>query len=342
MAKTKISEFSATAADNTDITNINIAEGCSPANLNNAVRSLMALLKDQQAGTSGDPFTVAGTLVASGQAVSSGTLNVTGAFQLDGTAGASGQILLSAGGSNTPTWGAALGTMASQNSTAVAITGGTITGITDLTVADGGTGASSITANSVILGNGTSALSGNLVAPGTSGNVLTSNGTTWTSADGNKITSGTSQATTSGTSIDFTSIPSSVKRITVILNGVSTNGSNRLIIQIGAGSITSTGYTSAAMVANNTSSTGLDTFTTGFGMDAGVPSSTTVRYGVMTIVNMTGNTWAYTYSGYMDVYGYVGTASGIVTLSGTLDRIRLTSVNSTDTFDAGSINILYE
>lgn len=106
MAKNKISEFSSTAADNTDITNINIAEGCSPANLNNAVRSLMALLKDQQAGTSGDPFTVSGTLVASGQAVSSGTLNVTGAFQLDGTAGASGQVLLSAGSGNTPTWGA--------------------------------------------------------------------------------------------------------------------------------------------------------------------------------------------------------------------------------------------
>ena len=99
MAKTKISEFSATAADNTDITNINIAEGCSPANLNNAVRSLMALLKDQQAGTSGDPFTVAGTLV------SSGTVDITGAFKLDGTAGATGQVLLSGGGSNTPTWG---------------------------------------------------------------------------------------------------------------------------------------------------------------------------------------------------------------------------------------------
>jgi hypothetical protein len=104
MAKTKISEFSTTAADNTDITNINIAEGCSPANLNNAVRSLMALLKDQQTGSSGDPFTVAGTLVASGQALASGTLNVTGAFQLDGTAGASGQVLLSAG-TGTPTWG---------------------------------------------------------------------------------------------------------------------------------------------------------------------------------------------------------------------------------------------
>jgi hypothetical protein len=68
----------------------------------------MALLKDQQTGSSGDPFTVAGTLVASGQALASGTLNVTGAFQLDGTAGASGQVLLSAGGSNTPTWGSAI------------------------------------------------------------------------------------------------------------------------------------------------------------------------------------------------------------------------------------------
>jgi microcystin-dependent protein len=99
MAKTKISEFSATAADNTDITNINIAEGCSPANVNNAIRSLMSVLKNQQDGSSGDPFTVAGTLV------SSGTVDVTGAFRLDGTAGASGQVLLSAGGSNTPTWG---------------------------------------------------------------------------------------------------------------------------------------------------------------------------------------------------------------------------------------------
>ena len=175
MAKTKISEFSATSADNTDITNINIAEGCSPANVNNAIRSLMSLLKNQQDGSSGDPFTVAATLVSSGQ------VDITGAFRLDGTAGASGQALVSAGGANTPTW-STLGTMAAQNSTTVAITGGTITGITDLTVADGGTGASTITANSVILGNGASTLSGNLVAPSTSGNVLTSNGTTWTSA----------------------------------------------------------------------------------------------------------------------------------------------------------------
>lgn len=99
MAKTKISEYSATAASNTDISNINIAEGCSPANVNNAIRSLMAQLKDQQDGTGSDPFTVAGTLT------SSGTLAVTGNLTLDGASGTSGQALLSAGSGNTPTWG---------------------------------------------------------------------------------------------------------------------------------------------------------------------------------------------------------------------------------------------
>lgn len=63
MAKTKISEWSATPADNTDISNINIAEGCSPANVNNAIRSVMSQVKDLQAGTSGDtiPLTAGGT-----------------------------------------------------------------------------------------------------------------------------------------------------------------------------------------------------------------------------------------------------------------------------------------
>jgi hypothetical protein len=72
-----------------------------------------------------------------------------------------------------------LGTMSTQNANNVSITGGTIVGITDLTVADGGTGRSTLTANNVVLGNGTSAV--NFVAPSTSGNLLVSNGTTWTS-----------------------------------------------------------------------------------------------------------------------------------------------------------------
>jgi hypothetical protein len=75
----------------------------------------------------------------------------------------------------------ALGTMSTQNANAVAITGGTVSGITDLAVADGGTGASTFTSNSVVLGNGTSSLAGNMVAPSTAGKVLASNGTTWVS-----------------------------------------------------------------------------------------------------------------------------------------------------------------
>ena len=129
MAKTKISEYSATPASNTDISNINIAEGCSPANVNNAIRSLMAQLKDQQDGTGGDPFTVAGTLTASGTLTSSGTLAVTGGLTLDGAAGTSGQALVSAGTSNTPTW-STLGTITTQNANAVTITGGTLANVT--------------------------------------------------------------------------------------------------------------------------------------------------------------------------------------------------------------------
>jgi hypothetical protein len=73
-----------------------------------------------------------------------------------------------------------LGNMSTQAKTAVDITGGTIVGITDLAVADGGTGRSTLTANAVLVGNGTSGI--NSVAPSTSGNVLTSDGTSWTSA----------------------------------------------------------------------------------------------------------------------------------------------------------------
>jgi hypothetical protein len=80
----------------------------------------------------------------------------------------------------TATTALGLGTMATQNASSVTITGGSITGITDLAVADGGTGASTLAANNVLLGNGTSALQ--TVAPSTSGNVLASNGTTWASS----------------------------------------------------------------------------------------------------------------------------------------------------------------
>jgi len=93
MAKNKISEYSSTAANNTDVANINIAEGCSPSNINNAIRAVMSHLKNFQDGSSGDSLTNAGTL------------NVTGNLHLDGAAGTSGQVIVSQGSGNTPIWG---------------------------------------------------------------------------------------------------------------------------------------------------------------------------------------------------------------------------------------------
>jgi len=169
MAKTKISEYSATSANNTDISNINIAEGCSPANVNNAIRTLMAQLKDLQAGTSGDtiPVTAGGT----GSATATDARTALSAAK----SGANSDIT-SITGLTTPLTTAQGGT--GTASTTFANLATNVTGT--LPVANGGTGVSTLLANAVLLGNGTSALQ--TVAPSTSGNILTSNGTTWTSA----------------------------------------------------------------------------------------------------------------------------------------------------------------
>ena len=154
----------------------------------------------------------------------------------------------------------------------------------------------------------------------------------------NGIASGTAVASTSGTSIDFTSIPSWVKRITVMLQGVSTNGSSLVQVQIGAGSVTTSGYvcSSSSMGASAVVSTNA---TSGFILYANNASD--VRSGQMTLTLVGSNGWvcgAVIKSG----SNVTVTTGGDVTLGGTLDRVRITTVNGTDTFDAGSINILYE
>ena len=154
-----------------------------------------------------------------------------------------------------------------------------------------------------------------------------------------KIVSGTAQNSTSGTSIDFTGIPSWVKRVTVMFNGVSTNGSSNLQIQIGtsAGFVT-TGYVSSAWTAN----TNYATATTGCILTA-ITTASVVYHGNFFICLLGSNAWASSHTLGSSVAGnYHAIGGGNVTLSGTLDRVRITTVNGTDTFDAGSINILYE
>ena len=98
MSRAKISEWSSTPASNTDVGGVNIAEGCPPATINNAIREVMAQCNNWQSGASGDNQTNTGTLT------SSGTLAVTGAFTLDGATGTVGQIMTSGGSGATPTW----------------------------------------------------------------------------------------------------------------------------------------------------------------------------------------------------------------------------------------------
>jgi hypothetical protein len=74
MAKNKISEYSSTASNNTDIGGINIAEGCAPSGINNAIRELMAQIKDQQTGSDADSFVVGGAFTCTGAAVFSSTV----------------------------------------------------------------------------------------------------------------------------------------------------------------------------------------------------------------------------------------------------------------------------
>ena len=154
-----------------------------------------------------------------------------------------------------------------------------------------------------------------------------------------KMVLGTAVNSTSGTSIDFTGIPSWAKKITVMFSGVSTNGSSNIQIQIGdTGGIENTGYSStASSVSSAVQSNGS---TTGY-IISGNNDSGNSHTGVFNLCLMDLNKWnasgTHTQTNIQTAY-----CAGSKTLSTTLDRIRITTVNGTDTFDAGSINILYE
>lgn len=157
-------------------------------------------------------------------------------------------------------------------------------------------------------------------------------------------TSRTPIATTSGTSHDYTTIPAWVKKITVSFAGLSTNGTSPPIVQIGdSGGIEATGYSGAGGNVS-TGAQDADNYTTGFGLVSNPTAAAHVLHGaaVLTLLDSSTNTWAWAYTGAASSTAFVVFSGGSKALSATLDRLRLTTVGGTDTFDAGSFNIMYE
>jgi hypothetical protein len=183
--------------------------------------------------------------------------------------------------------------------------------------------------------------SNTLVLPtgnGSANQALVTNGSgTLSFADRGRMTLATAQNSTSGTSIDFTGIPSWVKRVTVMFDGVSTNGTSPICIQLGdSGGIETTGY-------NGGSTNQTPTYvanTVGLNINAGTTAAAQIM-GHAILTNISGNTWVLS-SGSQISTNNITAAGGSKATSATLDRVRITTVNGTDTFDAGLINILYE
>ena len=158
---------------------------------------------------------------------------------------------------------------------------------------------------------------------------------------GGAVTSGTTVASTSGTSIDFTSLPTWIKRITVMFNGAGTNGSSNKQIQLGTSSgVVTSGYKSTCSLIYGTNNCVVDSITSGFLMRSDGAADELNGHYVFTLLGS--NIWIGTtvFNNYSNSRVWQG--AGQISLGGTLDRVRITTVNGTDTFDTGSINILYE
>jgi len=181
---------------------------------------------------------------------------------------------------------------------------------------------------------------------GNAGEYLSTDGTvaSWESvlSLGSIITAGTSVASTSGTSIDFTGLPSWVKRITVMFDKVSTSGTSAKLVQLGdSGGIETTEYAGGSQLVQQAAGFSGVYSTAGIPINSGSASDAVSGSLVFTLLSAATNTWAaqgvFRNSSIQTCY-----CAGSKNLSATLTQLRITTVNGTDTFDAGSINILYE
>jgi hypothetical protein len=214
------------------------------------------------------------------------------------------------------------------NTTANGIAGTANTALTTANAAEATANGIAATANTALSNSSTA--------------VTTANAAVATANAAAQIVRGTAVATTSGTSVDFTGIPSWVKRLTVVFTTLSQSGSAYVLFQLGdSGGVETTGYTSTANFLQGGTSSGTFSSTAGIVLLTGsTPNQIT---GSVVFNNINSNTWVATgMYNYNNNTGITGYSAGDKTLSNTLDRIRITSTNGTDTFDAGLVNIIYE
>ena len=230
-----------------------------------------------------------------------------------------------------------LGTMSTQNANNVAITGGTISGLSSaLPVASGGTGVTTSTGSGAnVLASGATLASPTLNSPTLSS--PTFSGTPGSSLIFRMSSGGLSAS--GNTSVDFTSMPSWINMITVVFRDISTNGSSFVLIQLGTSSgVATSGYVSTSVDVDGS---GSSTSNSTSGFIVRTVNATASINGTMTIAYMGSNVWVANHTANYSTTTVV-LGGGNCALGGTLDRVRITTVNGTETFDAGTLNVLYQ
>lgn len=157
------------------------------------------------------------------------------------------------------------------------------------------------------------------------------------------LTFGAVQASTSLTARNFPDIPAWARRVTISLNGVSLSGTALIRFRLGtSGGLATSGYSSAGSVISSGSATVNQT--AGFDIYTNVPNAGYLYSGalVLTLIDATNNIWAASGVFASHTVAWTHTVAGVIALSGALTQVSVVSSNGTDTFDAGSINILYE
>ena len=230
-----------------------------------------------------------------------------------------------------------LGTMSTQNANNVAITGGTITGLSSpLPLASGGTGGTTSTGSgAIVLASSATLASPTLNSP-------TLNSPTFGGTPGSslifKMSAGGVSASGS-TSVDFTSMPSWINIITVTFRNISTVSNDNILVQLGTSSgVTTSGYVSTSIDFDGS---GAVTTSSTSGFVFKVNPGSNIINGTMIIAYTGSNAWVNNHTASINT-NIMSVGGGTIALGGTLDRVRITTVSGTDAFDAGTLNVLYQ